>query len=95
MEGLSLRPKGAAALPAPEGRSPPLRLNARRGLTRRKKGSHYKPKGASGSAAPGVGAPSATEPRSATRNDRRRHHTATEGSRGSACTGRGAPSDAE
>ncbi len=40
MEGLSLRPKGAAALLHRRGESP-LRLNARRGLTRRKKGSHY------------------------------------------------------
>ncbi len=40
MEGLSLRPKGAASLLHRRGESP-LRLNARRGLTRRKKGSHY------------------------------------------------------
>ncbi len=40
MEGLSLRPKGAAALLHRRGESP-LRLNARRGLTHRKKGSHY------------------------------------------------------
>ncbi len=40
MEGLSLRPKGAAALLHRRGESP-LRLDARRGLTRRKKGSHY------------------------------------------------------
>ncbi len=36
MEGLSLRPKGAAALLHRRGESP-LRLNARRGLTRRKR----------------------------------------------------------
>ncbi len=40
MEGLSLRPKGAAALLHRRGESP-FRLNARRGLTRRKKGSRY------------------------------------------------------
>ncbi len=60
MEGLSLRPKGAAALLHRRGESP-LWLNTRRSLTASEEGLPLQPKGASGSAAPGVGAPSATE----------------------------------
>ncbi len=82
MEGLSLRPKGAAALLHRRGESP-LRLNARRGLTRRKKGSHYNRR-ESAALLHREWEPVRHRARSATRNDRRRRHTATEGSRGSA-----------
>ncbi len=76
--------EGSLRLCCTGGESPPFQFDARRGLARRKKGFPLQPKGASGSAAPGVGAPSATKVRSATRNDGRRRNTATGGSRGSA-----------
>ncbi len=60
IEGLSLRPKGAAALLHRRGESP-LRLNTRRGFDASEEGLPLQPKGASGSAAPGARAPSATE----------------------------------
>ncbi len=82
MEGLSLRPKGAAALLHRRGESP-LRLNARRGLTHRMEGSHAT-EGSQRLCCTGSGSPVRHRARSATQNDRRRRHTATEGSRGSA-----------
>ncbi len=56
MEGLSLRPKGAAALLHRRGES-----SYRARFDTSEEGLPLQPKGASGSAAPGVGAPSATE----------------------------------
>ncbi len=62
--GLTLRPKGAEALPHQKGEPHPT-LNrqgySRRGFDASEEGLPLQPKGASGSAAPGVRAPSATE----------------------------------
>ncbi len=93
MEGLSLRPKGAAALLHRRGESP-LRLNARRGLTRRKKGSHYNRR------EPAALLHREWEPRPPP-STQRNSKWQTEASHCDrrepwvCCTGRGAPSDAE
>ncbi len=93
MEGLSLRPKGAAALLHRRGESP-LRLSARRGLTRRKKGSHYNRR------EPAALLHREWEPRPPP-STQRNSKWQTEASHCDrrepwvCCTGRGAPSDAE
>ncbi len=93
MEGLLLRPKGAAALLHRRGESP-LRLNARRGLTRRKKGSHYNRR------EPAALLHREWEPRPPP-STQRNSKWQTEASHCDrrepwvCCTGRGAPSDAE
>ncbi len=60
-----------------------MRLNTRRGLTRRMEGSHAT-EGSQRLCCTGRESPVRHRARSATRNDRQRDHPATEGSRGSA-----------
>ncbi len=82
MEGLSLRPKGAAALLHRRGESP-LRL-VQGAVWRVGRRAPITTEGSQRLCCAGSGSPVRHRARSATRNDRRRRHTATEGSRGSA-----------
>ncbi len=86
--------EGSCGSAAPEGRVPLLRLNARRGLTRRKKGSHYNRR------EPAALLHREWEPRPPP-STQRNSKWQTEASHCDrrepwvCCTGRGAPSDAE